>query len=84
MNSQEYSLHDEFHYFIENQTRLFEQYGEKVLVITGSQVIGAYASPLDAYLDAQLKYPLGTFLIQRCAPGPEAYTVTLTPITFVP
>ena len=41
-------------------------------------VEGAYESPLDAYLSAQERFPVGTFMIQPCEPGPMAYTVTIS------
>jgi hypothetical protein len=34
-------------------------------------------SPLTAYLNAQEKYEVGTFMIQPCIPGPSAYTVSI-------
>jgi len=68
----------ELKYFIDHQDTLVAQYQGKTLVIRGESVEGAYASPLEAYLAAQEKYPAGTFMIQPCEPGPSAYTVTLS------
>ena len=64
--------------FIANQEKLLESYKGKVLVIRGKEVVGAYATPLEAYLEAQKKYSLGTFMIQDCKPGPGAFTVTIS------
>lgn len=50
----------------------------KTLVLRGEKVEGVYGSALEAYLDAGKKYPLGTFMIQNCQPGPGAYTVTIS------
>ena len=52
----------------------------KTLVIRGENVEGAYASPLEAYLSAQKRFPIGTFMIQPCEPGPDAYTVTINSV----
>lgn len=71
-------LKDELDFFINNQDRLVKQYLGKTLVLKGQQVVGAYGTPLEAYLEAQEKYELGTFMIQQCQPGPEAYTVTIS------
>ena len=39
---------------------------------------GAYATVLEAYLEAMRRFTPGTFMLQRCEPGPEAYTVTIS------
>lgn len=67
----------EFRYFIEHQDELVEKYFGKILVLRGPRVEGVYNEPIDALVESQAKWPLGTFMIQRCIPGPEAYTVTL-------
>lgn len=68
----------ELNFFIANQPELFRQYPQKVLVLKGEKVVGAYESVLEAYLKAQEKHELGTFMIQRCEPGVDAYTVTIS------
>jgi hypothetical protein len=67
----------ELKFFITHQDELVAQHDGKVLVIRGEQVEGVYNSPLEAYLEAEKKFRPGTFMIQPCAPGPEAYTVTI-------
>ena len=71
-------LKDELDFFIAQQGELVSQYLGKFLVIKGKEVIGVYDSALQAYLEAQKENPLGTFMIQPCQPGPEAYTVTIS------
>ena len=71
-------LHDEFQYFIDHQDELVRQYEGRFVVIKGGQVIGDYASALIALLETRKSHAEGTFLIQKCAPGPEAYTVTIS------
>lgn len=75
-------LQKELDYFIAHQDELVRQYDNKVLVIKDQQVIGAYDSHLQAYLEAQKEHTLGTFMIQECAPGPDAYTVTINALSF--
>lgn len=67
----------EMQFFIEHQDDLVEKYNGQVLVIQGQQILGAYQTALEAYLETQKTHPLGTFMLQPCAPGPEAYTVTI-------
>jgi hypothetical protein len=67
----------ELNFFIKNQERLVKQYPGKALAIKGTEVLGVYDSPLQAYLEAQRKRQLGSVMIQVCLPGPEAYTVTV-------
>ena len=67
----------ELSYFIAHQDELVAQHGGKTLVLRGESVEGAYASALEAYLEAQKRFPLGTFMIQPCEPGPSAYTARI-------
>lgn len=73
----------EMAYFKAHQDELVQQYNGKVLVIRGDHVDGAYDTPLDACIAGIATSPLGTFMIQRCVPGPEAYTVTIATIGLV-
>jgi len=68
----------ELNYFIENQEELVEKYNGKVLAIKGEEVIGVYENYLEAYFEVQKEHKLGTFALQICAPGPDAYTVTIS------
>ncbi|MEK6406254.1 MAG: hypothetical protein AABN34_04745 [Acidobacteriota bacterium] len=67
----------ELAFFIDNQEKLVEQYKGKILVIKNDEIIGVYGTPLEAYLESQKTHELGTFMIQACEPGPDAYSVTL-------
>ena len=70
------SLDKELTYFIEHQDELVKSYGGKVVVIKDQQVIGSYESDLAALRGALKEHEAGTFLIQRCEPGPAAYTMS--------
>ena len=72
----------ELGYFVAHQDELVAKHQGKTLVIRGEQVVGVYPSALDAYLGAQKQYPVGTFMIQPCEPGPEAYTVTISSLNW--
>lgn len=67
----------EFRYFIEHQDDLVARHRGKILVLVGEEVVGVYETPLQAYVEESRKRTLGTFMIQRCIPGPDAYTITL-------
>ena len=67
----------ELRYFIDHQAELVAKYGGKILVLRGEKVEGTYDSPLEAYLSAKKRFPVGTFMIQPCESGPNAYTVTI-------
>jgi predicted RNA-binding protein len=71
-------LEEELKFFIENQDRLVKEHRGKTLVIKGKQVVGVYDTPLQAYEDSMEKYEPGTFMIQPCNEGTDAYTVTIT------
>jgi len=68
----------ELAFFIENQQELVKKHLGKILVISGPKIIGVYTTELEAYVETQKKYPLGSFMLQPCLPGPEAYTTTVT------
>lgn len=68
----------ELNYFKAHQDELVAKHKGKTLVIVGEKVEGAYDSALQAYLEAQKQFKLGTFMIQPCLPGPQAYTVTIS------
>lgn len=69
----------ELQFFMDNQDRLVAEYGEgRTLVIKGEEVVSSHDTPLSAYLEASERFEPGTFMIQPCRHGPEAYTVTLS------
>lgn len=67
----------ELEYFKENQNELCSKYPGKTLVIIGKDVVGVFNNPLEAYCQTQKKYKLGTFMIQPCIIGTDAYTITI-------
>jgi len=69
-------LKKELDYFIAHQNELVKQYNGRVLVIKDEHVIGDYENEADAYFEASKSCKPGTFLIQKCEPGKEAYTQT--------
>lgn len=68
----------ELNYFIAHQSELVLKHPGRILVIKGNEVVGVYKNPLEAFTEAQKIYPAGSFMLQPCVPGPEAYTVTIT------
>ncbi|MCL1945830.1 MAG: hypothetical protein FWF51_01575 [Chitinivibrionia bacterium] len=69
-------LDKEFSYYLDHQNELLKTYSNRFLVIIGEKVVADYGSMAEAYAKASSKYELGTFLIQECTPGEEAYTQT--------
>lgn len=61
---------------MDHQDELLKNYNGKHLVRIDEEVVGAYDSLEDAYFKSLEKYEEGTFLIQLCTPGEEAYTAT--------
>lgn len=68
---------DELDFFIRNQEGLVKQYAGKALVIKGNEILAVHDTPLAAYMQVQQDKQLGEVMIQVCAPGPDAYTVTI-------
>jgi hypothetical protein len=69
---------EELDFFKSHQDELVREHEGKVLVIKGQSVIGVYPDVLVAYLEAQKEHSIGTFMLQPCEAGPEAYTVTIS------
>ena len=73
---EKYDLTKEFEYYIAHQAELVEKYNGRYIVIVGSEVVGDYDDTLKAIREASKKYKLGTFLVQKCEPGEESFTMT--------
>lgn len=69
-------LQRELEHFKTHQKELVKKYEGKFLVIKNQQVQGIYDTEMDAYTEAQKRFELGTFLIQKCESGQESYTQT--------
>lgn len=67
----------ELQFFIEHQDELVQKHRGQVLVLQGPKVIGVFPNAMTAYIEAQKEHELGTFMIQPCEPGQDAYTVTV-------
>lgn len=72
------ALEKEFKYYLDNQASILAKYGGKFVVIVGDEVVGAFDTMADAYFDSIKKYEPGTFLVQECTEGEEAYTQSFT------
>lgn len=70
----------EMRYFVDHQAELVKKHAGKTLVIKGAKVVGVYLTPLQAFVDASTRFEPGTFMIQPCEAGPEAYTVTIASV----
>lgn len=72
-------VHSQFQYYLAHQDELVEKYNGKVIVLVNHEVVGLYETEREAYWDSVKKYQLGTFLIQLCTPGRDAYTIRAYP-----
>jgi len=70
------NLEKEFAYYLEHQDELVEKYNGKFIVIKDCNVIGVFESELEAVEKTAKQHELGSFLVQKCEPGTEAYTQT--------
>ena len=68
-------LDAEFKYYLENQDEIVKLNNGKVVVIKDNKVVDAYENYQQAHIESVKKYKLGTFLLQLCTPGNEAYTI---------
>ncbi|MFH0765481.1 MAG: hypothetical protein V2A61_03570 [Calditrichota bacterium] len=68
-------LEKEFHYYLDHQDEMVAKYNGKVVVIKDEEVIGVFDDEVEAVLETSKHHQRGTFIVQRCTPGPDAYTV---------
>ncbi|MFN8395040.1 MAG: hypothetical protein U0176_10365 [Bacteroidia bacterium] len=63
-----------FLYYVAHQDELVRLYNGKVIVMK-DEVVGVFENEHDAYWDSVRRFEPGTFMIQLCTPGREAYTI---------
>ena len=68
------TLEREFEFYLDRQAELVAQYEGKYVVIRECQVLGAYDDEMEAIERTTQRFPLGSFLVQKCEPGTENYT----------
>ena len=68
----------QFQFFLKNQESFVKEYPGRFIVICGEEVKGDFESALDAYFYARKNFEPGSFLIQLCVGGMEAYTATIS------
>lgn len=76
-------FNQELNFFVNNQERLVQQYGGKVLAIKGEEIIGVFNDTVEAYINVKKENQLGKVMIQNCIPGKDAYTVSIASIGVV-
>jgi len=69
-------LKREFDFYLANQLELVKKYNGKFVVIKNLAVIGVYEDQATAVFETNKTHELGTFLVQKVAPGESAYTQT--------
>lgn len=69
-------LKREFDYYLAHQDELVKAHNGRFVVIRNEKVIGVYDSQTEAIAETQKTFELGTFLVQKVAPGDAAYTQT--------
>nr|WP_311521977.1 hypothetical protein [uncultured Porphyromonas sp.] len=71
------SVKELFKWYLDHQDILVQKYNGRVLVIKDNEVKGDFDSEGAAYSFAvKEQYEPGTFMIQECSPGSEAYSQT--------
>jgi len=65
-------MKDDFAYFIENVTALYEQYGPSFVAIKNEHILGVFSTLEDAVSETAKSHMLGSFIVQLCAKNPES------------
>ena len=76
-------LNTEFKYFLDHQSELVKKYNNRVLVIIGEKVVDDYDDFDQAFFQSIKKYEPGSFLLQECTEGEDAYTDTFCSPVFL-
>ncbi len=69
-------LEKEFNHYIAHQDEFVKEYEGKVIVLKNCEVIGVFETEPDAIETVSEREEPGTFLVQRCEPGQDNYTMT--------
>lgn len=70
-------LEKEFQFFIDNQQELVSKYLNRFIIIQEDKVLGDFPDIASAVIFAQKnKLIEGSYLLQLCKPGEEAYSQT--------
>ena len=75
-------LDKEFQYYLDNQREFVKKYNGRFIVLIGKEVVGNYESYEQALFKSIKNYELGSFLIQECTEGEEAYTQCLVNVRY--
>ena len=67
-------LQNEFTFFLEKQNEFVENFAGEYLIIHNRRLINKFRTAKEAYQYGASKFTPGTFLIQKCEPGPLAYS----------
>jgi hypothetical protein len=69
-------LEKEFKYYLEHQSELAKKHFSRYIIIKDEKIYGDFSTEIEAVISAKndLKFELGTFLVQHCLPGVENYT----------
>lgn len=68
-------LKKQFDFYLKNQDELVGKYLNNVLLIHGGKVVKAFENKTEAYVYGRENFEPGTFLIIKCTPGDQEYTV---------
>ena len=63
----------DFDWFINNQEKLYSQYGDCTLVISDKKVFGSFDSSGKALEFALKNFTVGNFIIQECSSDDSCY-----------
>ena len=68
------SLKSNFQYYLDHQEEFLKKYDGKVLVIKDCKIIGTFDTEIEAIKETSKSHAMGSFLVQKCEPGTDAYS----------
>jgi len=74
MSEKNEGLEEQFRFYLEHQEELVKRYDGKYIVVKDYKVLGAYDSEAEAIRETTREHELGTFIVQKCEAGDDAYT----------
>ena len=72
----------DFEWFKANIDALYDQYGSAFLAIKDRTILGVYETYGEGVRSTMEDEQLGTFIVQRCGQGEEAYTNYIASTSF--
>ena len=76
-------MQEDYKWFLDNYTDLYQKYGDVYLAIKNKTVIGVYQTYAEGVKGSSRTEGIGTFIIQKCGKDDSSYTNYIASMNFM-